>query len=130
MRAKVHKGRCDGIQGDGAGARLCFGKYGLASKEAGRISYNAIEAARRVMSRKFRRHGRIWLRVVAQTPITSKPTEVRMGKGKGNPTGCIAKVKAGQVLFEVDGVSEPLAQEAARLASHRIRLATRFIQWS
>ncbi|GJP29955.1 hypothetical protein CLOM_g12553 [Closterium sp. NIES-68] len=99
------------------GTPLAFGKYGIKSCEAGRISYQTIEAARRAISRKFRRSGQIWVRVFADIPITSKPTEVRMGKGKGNPTGWITRISEGQILFEMDGVTLSNAQQAAALAS-------------
>jgi len=107
---KYQKGRFKGCKADGT--QLCFGKYGMKSCEAGRISYQAIEAARRAISREFRRNGQIWVRVFADIPITSKPTEVRMGKGKGNSTGWIARVVEGQILFDMDGVSLSDAQQA------------------
>nr|YP_006073009.1 ribosomal protein L16 [Nitella hyalina]AEH42827.1 ribosomal protein L16 [Nitella hyalina] len=124
---KYQKGRSKGSH---AAAQLCFGKYGIKSCEAGRISYQGIEAARRAITRKFRRNGQIWVRVFSDIPITSKPTEVRMGKGKGNPTGWIARVSQGQILFEMDGVSLSNAQAAATLASHKLCLSTKFVQWS
>nr|YP_006234379.1 ribosomal protein L16 [Phlegmariurus squarrosus]YP_010704332.1 ribosomal protein L16 [Huperzia crispata]AEV55718.1 ribosomal protein L16 [Phlegmariurus squarrosus]WCP18608.1 ribosomal protein L16 [Huperzia crispata] len=125
---KYQKGRCKGCRADGT--QLGFGKYGIKSCEAGRISYQAIEAARRAISRKFRRNGQVWVRVLADIPITSKPTEVRMGKGKGNPTGWIARVVEGQISFEMDGVSLSNAQQAATLAAHKLCLSTKFVQWS
>ena len=124
---KYQKGRFKGCKADGT--QLCFGKYGMKSCEAGRISYQAIEAARRAISREFRRNGQIWVRVFADIPITSKPTEVRMGKGKGNSTGWIARVVEGQILFEMDGVSLSNAQQAATLAAHKLCLSTKFVQW-
>ncbi len=122
---KYQKGRFKGCKADGT--QLCFGKYGMKSCKAGRISYQAIEAARRIISREFRRNGQIWVRVFADIPITSKPTEVRMGKGKGNSTGWIARVVEGQILFEMDGVSLSNAQKAAALAAHKLCLSTKFV---
>jgi len=110
---KYQKGRFKGCKADGT--QLCFGKYGMKSCEAGRISYQAIEAARRAISREFRRNGQIWVRVFADIPITSKPTEVRMVEG--------------QILFEMDGVSLSDAQQAATLAAHKLCLSTKFVQW-
>nr|YP_009277409.1 ribosomal protein L16 [Ophioglossum californicum]YP_010439827.1 ribosomal protein L16 [Ophioglossum vulgatum]AOH05880.1 ribosomal protein L16 [Ophioglossum californicum]UTD44873.1 ribosomal protein L16 [Ophioglossum vulgatum] len=112
------------------GTQLGSGKYGPKSCEAGRISSETIEAARRATSRRFRRNGRIWVRVFADTPITSKPTEVRMGKGKGNPTGWVAHAVTGQISFETDGVGLSLVQEAATLAAHRLCVSTKSVQWS
>lgn len=112
------------------GTQLCFGRYGIRSCGAGRISYRAIGAARRAISGQFRRNGQIWVRVFADLPITGKPTEVRMGKGKGNPTGWIARVSTGQILFEMDGVSLSDARQAATLAAHKLCLSTKFVQWS
>nr|AHG58952.1 ribosomal protein L16 [Bazzania trilobata] len=125
---KYRKGRCEGCEADGT--ELCFGKYGIKSCEAGRISYQAIEAARRAISRKFRRNSKIWVRVFADIPITSKPAEVRMGKGKGNTKGWIARVSKGQILFEMDCVSLSNAQQAATLAAHKLGLSIKFFRWS
>jgi ribosomal protein L16 len=122
------KGRANAIKVDGT--QLSFGKYGIKTCEPGRVSYQTIEAARRAISRRFRRSGQIWVRVFADIPITSKPTEVRMGKGKGNPVGWIARVSVGQILFEMDGVSLSSAKEAAALAAQKLNLATRWIEWS
>ncbi|GAU48507.1 hypothetical protein TSUD_291930 [Trifolium subterraneum] len=130
-------GRCSrGCKPDGT--KLGFGRYGTQSCRAGRLSYRAIEAARRAiighfhraMSGQFRKNGKIWVRVFADIPITGKPTEVRMGRGKGNPTGWIARVSAGQVLFEMDGVSLSNARQAATLAAHKPCSSTKFLQWS
>ena len=96
------------------GTQLAFGRYGTKSTTSGRISYRSIEAARRAiighlqraMSGQFRKNGKIWVRVLADIPITGKPTEVRMGRGKGNPTSWVAKVPTGQILFEIEGVSQ------------------------
>ena len=112
------------------GSILAFGKFGIKTCQAGRISYQTIEAARRAISRKFRRNGQIWIRVFADIPTTSKPTEVRMGKGKGNPSGWIARVSSGQILFEMDGVTLPIAKQAATIAKQKLNLSTKFIEWS
>lgn len=125
---KYFKGRTHRCQVDGT--KLSFGKYGIKSCEAGRISYQTIEAARRAISRKFRRSGQIWVRLFADIPITAKPTEVRMGKGKGKPSGWIARVAEGQILFEMDGISVSNAQQAAELAAHKLGLCTKFVHWS
>jgi large subunit ribosomal protein L16 len=109
---------------------LAFGKYGIKACQAGRVSYQTIEAARRAISRKFRRSGQIWVRVFADISITSKPTEVRMGKGKGNPSGWVARVSSGQVLFEMDGVTLPIAKQAATIAKQKLNLSTKFVEWS
>nr|ACD46918.1 ribosomal protein L16 [Ginkgo biloba] len=126
---KYRKGRCSRGCKTG-GTQLGFGRYGIRSCGAGRISYRAIGAARRAISGQFRRNGQIWVRVFADLPITGKPTEVRMGKGKGNPTGWIARVSTGQILFEMDGVSLSDARQAATLAAHKLCLSTKFVQWS
>uniref|UniRef100_A0A0E0RI29 Small ribosomal subunit protein uS3 C-terminal domain-containing protein n=1 Tax=Oryza rufipogon TaxID=4529 RepID=A0A0E0RI29_ORYRU len=120
------------------GTQLGFGRYGTKSCRAGRLSYRAIEAARRAtigqfhraMSGQFRRNCKIWVRVLADLPITGKPAEVRMGRGKGNPTGWIARVSTGQIPFEMDGVSLSNARQAARLAAHKPCSSTKFVQWS
>nr|YP_009674910.1 ribosomal protein L16 [Haplomitrium hookeri]QDE12951.1 ribosomal protein L16 [Haplomitrium hookeri] len=125
---KYRKGRCKACKADGT--QLSFGRYGTKSCEAGRISYQAIEAARRAISRKFRRNSEIWVRVFADIPITSKPAEVRMGKGKGNTKGWIARVLEGQIPFEMDCVSLSNAQQAAVLAAHKPGLSMKFFRWS
>ncbi|KAG6736870.1 hypothetical protein POTOM_060208 (mitochondrion) [Populus tomentosa] len=122
-------GRCSrGCKPDGT--QLGFGRYGTKSCKAGRLSYRAIEAARRAIIGQFRRNGKIWVRVLADLPITGKPTEIRMGRGKGNPTGWIARVSTGQILFEMDGVSLSNARQAATLAAHKPCSSTKFVQWS
>lgn len=127
--SKSRKGRCSrGRKPDGT--QLGFGRYGTKSCRAGRLSYRAIEAARRAMSGQFRRNGKIWVRVLADLPITGKPTEVRMGRGKGNPTGWIARVSTGQIPFEMDGVSFSNARQAATLAAHKPCSSTKFVLWS
>lgn len=127
--SKYRKGRCS-RRCKPDGTQLGFGRYGIKSCRAGRLSYRAIEAARRAMSGQFRRNGKIWVRVFADLPITGKPTEVRMGRGKGNPTGWVARVSTGQILFEMDGVTLSNARQAATLAAHKLSLSTKFVQWS
>ena len=107
--------------------QLHFGQYGIQACAAGRIQYQTIEAARRALSRQFRRNGQIWVRIFADIPVTSKPTEVRMGKGKGNPTGWIVRVKQGQILFEMDGINLALARRATQLAAHKLNLPIQFL---
>ncbi|CAB4277256.1 unnamed protein product [Prunus armeniaca] len=132
--SKYRKGRCSkGCKPDGT--QLGFGRYGTKSCRAGRLSYRAIEAARRATIGQFhramsRRNSKIWVRVLADLPITRKPTEVRMGRGKGNPTGWIARVSTGQIPFEMDGVSLSNARQAATLAAHKPCSSTKFVQWS
>jgi len=135
--SKYSKCRCSrGCKPDGT--QLGFGRYGIKSLRAGHLSYRAIEAARRAiigqfnrtMNGKFRRNGKIWVRLLADLPITGKPAEVRMGRGKGNPTGWIARVSTGQILFEMEGVSLSNARQAARLAAHKLCSSTTFVQWS
>ncbi|KAM3267111.1 ribosomal protein S3 [Capsicum chacoense] len=137
VKVWISYSRCSrGCEPDGT--QLGFGRYGTQSCRAGRLSYRAIEAARRAiighfhraMSGQFRRNGKIWVRVLADIPITGKPTKVRMGRGKGNPTGWIARVSRGQILFEMDGVSLSNARQDATLAVHKLYSSTKFVQWS
>jgi large subunit ribosomal protein L16 len=107
---------------------LSFGKYGLKSIEAGRLSSQVIEAVRRTMTRKLRRAGQIWIRVFPDIAVSEKPAEVRMGKGKGNPSFWISRIKKGQILFELDGISIELAKQAVFLGAQKIPLSTKFIQ--
>jgi large subunit ribosomal protein L16 len=122
---KVRKGR---IKGQAQrGASVSFGRFGLQSRAAERISSRQIEAARRAMTRYIRRGGKIWIRIFPHTPITRKPQDVKMGSGKGNPEFFAAKVKPGTMLFEMDGVDESTAREAMRLAGHKLPVRTRFV---
>jgi large subunit ribosomal protein L16 len=122
---KVRKGR---IHGQAArGTEVSFGRYGLQSLSTERVNSRQIEAARRAMTRHIRRGGKIWIRIFPHVPVTAKPNEVGMGKGKGNPEFFVAKVKPGMMIFEMDGVSEELAREAIRLAAHKLPLKTRFV---
>jgi len=107
---------------------LSFGKYGLKSIEAGRLSSQVIEAVRRTMTRKLRRSGQIWIRVFPDIAVSEKPAEVRMGKGKGNPSFWISRIKKGQILFELDGITIELAKQAVFLGAQKIPLSTKFIQ--
>lgn len=112
------------------GSTLTFGEFGLQAIECGYISAKQIEAARIAMTRHVKRGGKMWIRVFPDKPITKKPAEVRMGKGKGSPEAWVAVVKPGRILYEMEGVSRELAREALRLASHKLPVKTRFVEWS
>jgi len=122
---KQHRGRRSGIAV--AGSALAFGEYGLKAMEAAWISNRQIEAARRAITRHIKRGGKVWIRIFPDKPITKKPAETRMGKGKGAPEGWVAVVKPGRVLCEMEGVTEATAKEAMRLAAHKLPIATRFV---
>jgi large subunit ribosomal protein L16 len=109
------------------GSTLSFGDFGLKATEAAWLSSRQIEASRVAMTRFIKRGGKIWIRIFPDKPITKKPTEVRMGKGKGNPEGWVAVVKPGRILFEMEGVDEGIAREAMRLAAHKLPLRTKFV---
>ncbi|MBQ2261460.1 MULTISPECIES: 50S ribosomal protein L16 [unclassified Yoonia] len=122
---KLHKGR---IRGEAkGGSDLNFGTYGLKATEPERITARQIEAARRAMTRHMKRQGRVWIRIFPDLPVTSKPIEVRMGKGKGSIDFWACKVKPGRVMFEIDGVSEEVAREALRLAAMKLPIKTRTV---
>lgn len=122
---KLHKGR---IHGEAKGGfDLNFGSFGLKAIEPERITARQIEAARRAMTRHMKRQGRVWIRIFPDTPVTQKPTEVRMGKGKGSVEYWAAKVKPGRVMFEIDGVAEPVAREALRLAAMKLPIKSRIV---
>ena len=122
---KLHKGR---IRGEAkGGSDMNFGSFGLKAIEPERITVRQIEAARRAMTRHMKRQGRVWIRIFPDTPVTSKPVEVRMGKGKGSIDFWACKVKPGRVMFEIDGVSETVAREALRLAAMKLPIKTRTI---
>ena len=110
------------------GSTVAFGEYGLKATERGRMTARQIEAGRRAMTRRVRRGGKIWIRVFPDKPITKKPAETRMGKGKGNPEEWVAIVKPGRILYEMEGVPVRVAREALRLASHKLPMATRVVQ--
>ncbi|WP_333832222.1 50S ribosomal protein L16 [Rubrimonas sp.] len=123
---KQFKGR---IHGEAkGGTTLNFGEYGLKAVEPERITARQIEAARRAMTRHMKRQGRVWIRIFPDVPVTQKPTEVRMGKGKGSVEYWAAKVKPGRIMFEIDGVPLPVAEEALRLAAMKLPVKTRFVQ--
>ena len=109
------------------GSTVCFGDYGLKAMEATWMTARQIEAARIAMTRFIKRGGKIWIRVFPDKPITKKPTEVRMGKGKGAPEAWVAVVKPGRVLFEMEGVDVTTAREAMRLAAHKLPIKTKFV---
>jgi large subunit ribosomal protein L16 len=123
---KVQKGRMRGKAY--RGGTLAFGDYGLQSLEPIRLTSRQIEAARVAMTRHVKRGGKVWIRVFPDKPITKKPAETRMGKGKGNPEEWVAVVKPGRILYEMEGVAETVAREAMRLAAHKLPMATRFVQ--
>lgn len=122
---KTHKGRMRGKAY--RGSELSFGKYGLVALDPVHITSRQIEAARIAMNRYIRRQGKIWIRIFPDKPITRKPAETRMGKGKGSPEGWVAVVRPGRVLFEMDGVPESVAREALRLAAHKLPVKTKFM---
>ncbi len=123
---KQFKGR---IHGDAkGGTALNFGEYGLKAVEPERVTARQIEAARRAMTRHMKRQGRVWIRIFPDVPVTQKPTEVRMGKGKGSVEYWAAKIKPGRIMFEIDGVPLPVAEEALRLAAMKLPIKTRFVQ--
>jgi large subunit ribosomal protein L16 len=119
------KGRCSGVA---MNTELQFGTYGIQVLVPGRISARVLEACRRTMTRTFKRTGQVWIRVFPDLVVTAKPSEVRMGKGKGNPSYWAARVKKGQIIFEMDGISAPLAAQAARLVMHKMPYPMRFVQ--
>ncbi|ODA68310.1 50S ribosomal protein L16 [Methyloligella halotolerans] len=127
-RTKYRKAQKGRIRGNATGGvDLNFGTYGLKAQEPARITSRQIEAARRAMTRQMKRAGRVWIRIFPDTPISKKPTEVRMGKGKGSPEYWAAKVKPGRIMFEIDGVGEPVAREALRLAAAKLPIKTRLV---
>ena len=122
---KQHKGRNTGIAT--TGNKVSFGEFGLKAVSRGRITARQIEAARRVMTRHIKRGGRVWIRMFPDKPISKKPAEVRMGKGKGSVEYYVAEIKPGKMLYEMDGVPEELAREAFRLAAAKLPVQTTFI---
>lgn len=110
------------------GYELSFGEFGLKATQDGWITSRQIEAARIALTRKVKRGGKIWIRIFPDKPITKKPAEVRMGKGKGAPEMWVAVVKPGRVIFEIEGVEESLAKDAIRLAGHKMPIATKFVK--
>jgi len=122
---KQQRGRRAGIAT--RGSTLAFGQYGLKAVEAAWITNRQIEAARRAITHYVKRGGKVWIRIFPDKPITAKPAETRMGKGKGAPEGWVAVVKPGRILYEMEGISEAEAKEAMRLAAMKLPIATRFV---
>ena len=122
---KKHKGRMKGNAQ--RGNKVSFGEYGLQALESAWISNRQIEAARVAMTRHIKRGGKVWIRIFPDKPITSKPAETRMGKGKGNPEGWVAVVRPGRVMFELEGVPETVARRAMDLAAAKLPIKTRFL---
>lgn len=123
---KMHKGRNRGLAQ--RGNKVSFGEFGLKATSRGRLTARQIEAGRRTMTRHIKRGGKIWIRVFPDKPITGKPLEVRMGKGKGNVEYWVALIQPGRVLYEVEGVSENLAREAFTLAAAKLPVTTTFVK--
>ncbi|CTQ58962.1 MAG: 50S ribosomal protein L16 [Roseibium album] len=123
---KQHKGRIHGLSK--GGTDLNFGAFGLKALEPERVTARQIEAARRAMTRHMKRAGRVWIRIFPDVPVSSKPAEVRMGKGKGSPDYWACRVKPGRIMFEIDGVPEDIAREAMRLAAAKLPIKCRFVQ--
>ncbi|MGA7975388.1 MAG: 50S ribosomal protein L16 [Pseudolabrys sp.] len=123
---KAHKGRIHGVAA--TGNTLAFGQYGLKALEPERVTARQIEAARRALTRFMKRAGRVWIRVFPDVPVSKKPIEVRMGKGKGSPEYWVVRVKPGKILFEVDGIPHDIAREALTLAAAKLPIKTRFIE--
>ncbi len=123
---KIQKGRRSGMAM--RGSSLAFGDYGLKALDRGWITAREIEAARIALTRFLKRGGKVWIRIFPDKPITKKPAEVRMGKGKGAPESWVAVIKPGRILFEMEGVQSESAREAFRLASHKISLPTGFVR--
>ena len=125
-RRRVHRGRMKGkaLKGN----KVAYGEYGLATTECGWITSRQIEAARIAMTRYIKRGGQVWIDIVPHKPVTKKPADTRMGSGKGSPEFWVAVVKPGRVMFEIAGVSEDIAKEALRLASHKLPVKCKFLR--
>ncbi|SRR5713226_5724242 len=123
---KAHKGRIHGTAT--SATALNFGQFGLKAIEPDRVTARQIEAARRAMTRHMKRSGRVWIRIFPDVPVSKKPIEVRMGKGKGTPEMWVCRVKPGRIMFEIDGVSVAVAREALDLAAAKLPIKTRFVQ--
>ena len=123
---KQFKGRIHGVAK--GGTELNFGQFGLKALEPERVTARQIEAARRAITRHMKRAGRVWIRIFPDVPVTAKPAEVRMGKGKGSPEYWACRVKPGRIMFELDGVAEDVAREALRLGAAKLPIKTRFVQ--
>ena len=120
------KGRIHGTAS--SGADLNFGSYGLKALEPERVTARQIEAARRAITRHMKRSGRVWIRIFPDVPVSKKPTEVRMGKGKGTPELWVCRIKPGRIMFEIDGIPLDIAREALRLGAAKLPVRTRFVQ--
>ena len=123
---KAHKGRVHGNAK--GGTSLNFGAYGLKAMQPGRITARQIEASRRAVTRHIKRAGKVWIRIFPDVPVSSKPAEVRMGKGKGSPEYWMCRVKPGRVMFELDGVEPEIAREALMLAAAKMPIRCKFIE--
>ena len=122
---KAQRGRMKGTSQ--RGSRLAFGEYGLKALEPGWVTNRQIEAARVALTRSLKRGGKVWIRVFPDKPVTKKPAETRMGKGKGNPEEWVAVVKPGRIIYEMQGVPEDVAREAFRTAGQKMGIATKFV---
>ncbi|PJK28489.1 50S ribosomal protein L16 [Minwuia thermotolerans] len=122
---KAHKGRIHGVAK--GGTTLNFGAYGLKAQEPERVTARQIEAARRAITRHIKRAGRVWIRIFPDVPVSKKPTEVRMGKGKGSPEYWVARVKPGRIMFELDGVPHELAREAFERAAAKLPMKVKMV---
>ena len=122
---KIRKGRITGVAT--RGNTIAFGDFALQSQGSERITARQIEAARQAMTRHIKRGGKIWIRIFPHISVTRKPQDVKMGSGKGNPEFFVAKVRPGTILFEMQGVDEPIAREAMRLAAHKLPIKTKFL---
>jgi large subunit ribosomal protein L16 len=123
---KQHRGRTSGMAK--GGTEVVFGDYGIQALEPGWITARQIEAARIAMTRHIKRGGKVWINVFPDKPVTQKPAETRMGSGKGSPEHWVAVIKPGRVMFELSGVSEPLARDAMRLAAMKLPVKTKFVK--
>ncbi len=123
---KQHKGRMRGKAH--RGSTLSFGDYGLQATECGRLTARQIEAARIAMTRHVKRGGKVWIRIFPDKPVTRKPAETRMGKGKGSPEEWVAVVKPGRMLYEMEGITHEVARSALTLAAHKLPLSTQFVE--
>ena len=123
---KVQKGRMRGFSY--RGSDVSFGEFGLQATECGRLTARQIEAGRIALTRHVKRGGKVWIRVFPDKPVTKKPAETRMGKGKGNPEEWVAVIRPGRVIYELEGVPEDIAREAFRRCGHKLPLGTRFVQ--
>ncbi len=127
-RVKYRKKQRGRMKGNAQrGNYVAFGRFGLKALESGWITSRQIEAARIAMTRYIKRGGKVWIRLFPDKPVTQKPAETRMGKGKGAPEYWVAVVKPGRIMFEIEGVDEPTAKEAMRLASHKLPMKTKFV---